>query len=56
MLGMILLAIVSIALTIAMFTLPVELQAVCLTLLVGLPMCYMVVDDIVSDIKENRLK
>lgn len=53
---MIILTILAIALTIAMFTLPVDLQAVCLTLLVGLPMVYMVLSDIISDIKENNLK
>lgn len=53
---MIFLTISAIVLIIAMFTLPVELQAVCLTLYAGLPMCYMVISDMIEDIKENRLK
>ena len=52
---MIFLTISAIVLIIAMFTLPVDLQAVCLTLLVGLPMCYMVISDIISDIKETKI-
>lgn len=46
---MIFLTIFTIALTIAMFTLPTDLQPVCYVLLVGLPMIYMVITDTIED-------